>query len=214
MHAQQAFCHSSQLEAGINTAYILSSAAACLQVTAFVALLALDARRISQRRCDAAPCVRLPASLMYGQEGQDVHDGQIGASGQNGQLSEPLVEGSSGEMPLSTQPLSTQPMHRESSGASPAGGSTHFLEFELFSIYMSGCGYQMVPRHPVWPCLKPLQQHTKLHIPCALTAASKACSLMSGSDRMQVVRRRTEPGPRKHTCMALYSIQRVLEFEF
>jgi hypothetical protein len=29
-------------------------------VTAFVALLALDARRIEQRRCDLAPCVVLP----------------------------------------------------------------------------------------------------------------------------------------------------------
>jgi hypothetical protein len=32
----------------------------CTQVTAFVALLALDARRIEQRRCDLAPCVVLP----------------------------------------------------------------------------------------------------------------------------------------------------------
>ena len=35
----------------------------CVQVTAFVALLALDERRIAARRLDIAPCLRLPASV-------------------------------------------------------------------------------------------------------------------------------------------------------
>ncbi|CAL8466999.1 g6535 [Coccomyxa elongata] len=35
-----------------------------LQVTAFVALLALDARRIRERRLDVAPCIQLPARFL------------------------------------------------------------------------------------------------------------------------------------------------------
>lgn len=36
---------------------------ACEQVTAFVALLALDQRRVEAGRLDIAPCARLPALL-------------------------------------------------------------------------------------------------------------------------------------------------------
>ena len=112
-----------------------------MQVTAFVALLALDAQRISQRRCDAAPCIRLPASLMYGQEGQD---GQNGESGQKGQLDEPLVEGSSGEMPLSTQD-----MYRESIDAAPAGESAFYVLLsapEAYSCALAhGCDTARAP---------------------------------------------------------------------
>ena len=103
-----------------------------MQVTAFVALLALDAQRIGQRRCDAAPCIRLPASLMYGQEGHDGHAGQNRETGQNGQLNEPLVEGSSGEMPLSTPD-----MYRESSGAAPAGADTLLVCSLPLSMFVS-----------------------------------------------------------------------------
>ena len=88
-------------------------------MTAFVALLALDAERIRQRRCDAAPCVQLPASMLdgdarhSGDEGQDGRGRQIGQSEQDGQA---MAHEGSGEVPVSTQG-----MYRESSSAAPAG---------------------------------------------------------------------------------------------
>jgi hypothetical protein len=101
-----------------------------MQVTAFVALLALDAGRISERRCDALPCIRLPAHLMGesdgkdGQSGQDEQDreplvGLNEQSGQSRQSGEPLEVESSGEVPVSTQGM----YRGGSSGASPAGMS-------------------------------------------------------------------------------------------
>jgi len=99
-----------------------------MQVTAFVALLTLDSQRISQRRCDAAPCIRLPASLMDRHSGQDGPVGQDGDSAQNGQLAEPLVEGSSGEMPLSTPQI-----YQESTDVPVAGmsGRLHIVRCSL-----------------------------------------------------------------------------------
>jgi hypothetical protein len=103
-----------------------------MQVTVFVALLALDARRISERRCDVVPCVRFPAHLMgqsAGQEGlsgQDEQDRGLPAggneqSGQSRPSSEPLeVESkgeSSGEVPVSTHGMYSG----RSSGGSPTG---------------------------------------------------------------------------------------------
>ena len=88
-------------------------------MTAFVALLALDAERIRQRRCDAAPCIQLPASLLEGgaghsgDEGQDGPGRQNGKSGQDGQA---MAQESSGEVPVSTQG-----MYRENSSTAPAG---------------------------------------------------------------------------------------------
>ena len=100
----------------------------CMQVTAFVALLALDARRISERRCDAVPCIRLPAHLMGESDGQDGQSGQdeqdrdplVGMneqSGQSRQSGEPLEVESSGEVPVSTQGM----YRGGSSGTSPTG---------------------------------------------------------------------------------------------
>ena len=88
-------------------------------MTAFVALLALDAERIRQRRCDAAPCIQLPALLLdggarhSGDEGQDGQGRQNSLSGQDGQA---MAQEGSGEVPVSTQG-----MHRESSSTAPAG---------------------------------------------------------------------------------------------
>ena len=134
-----------------------------LQVTAFVALLALDAQRISQRRCDAAPCIRLPASLMYGQEGQDEHAGQSGESGQNGQLGEPLVEGSSGEMPLSTLD-----MYRESSKAIPAGASTLFPSSPPSSILASIGAVLAITQASASSKIPPPRQEMRMSVDCSL----------------------------------------------
>ena len=121
-----------------------------------MALLALDARRISQRRCDAAPCIRLPASLMYGQEGREGHAGE---SGQSGQPGEPLVEGSSGEMPVSTQP-----MHREDTGASPAGTTDPLRDSLLFSVDASRCGSQVILHRPISHPLKSIQESCSAYL--------------------------------------------------
>ena len=88
-------------------------------MTAFVALLALDAERIRQRRCDAAPCIQLPASLLEGDAGHSGDQGQDGPgrqSGQSGQDGQVMAQEGSGEVPVSTQG-----MYRESSSSAPAG---------------------------------------------------------------------------------------------
>ena len=98
---------------------------ACTQVTAFVALLALDAERIRQRRCDAAPCIQLPASLLEGDAGHGGYQGQDGQgrqSSQSGQDGQAMAQEGSGEVPVSTQG-----MYRESSSSAPAGMLGHLL---------------------------------------------------------------------------------------
>ena len=88
-------------------------------MTAFVALLALDAERIRQRRCDAAPCIQLPASLLEGDAGRGgdkERDGQGRQNGQSGQDGQAMAQEGSGEVPVSTQG-----MYRESSSSAPAG---------------------------------------------------------------------------------------------
>lgn len=44
------------------------------QVSAFVALLALDTQRIAERRLDVAPCVRLPESWLVAAEEEPPED--------------------------------------------------------------------------------------------------------------------------------------------
>ena len=51
------------------------------QVSAFVALLALDTQRIAQRRLDVAPCVRLPESWLVAEEEDELEGGGSGAGG-------------------------------------------------------------------------------------------------------------------------------------
>lgn len=65
------------------------------QVTAFVALLALDAQRIKERRLDVAPCIQLPAEYLGA--AADGHTGNDSAA------EEPLLSAdASEEIPVST----------------------------------------------------------------------------------------------------------------
>ena len=94
-----------------------------------MALLALDAERIRQRRCDAAPCIQLPASLLEGDArhcGDEAQDGQGRQTGESGQDGQAMAQEGSGEVPVSTQG-----MHRESSSTAPAGMLDRSLLAEL-----------------------------------------------------------------------------------
>ncbi len=68
-------------------------------MTAFVALLALDAQRIREGRLDVAPCIQLPPKYLGA--AADGHNG-------HGSSEEPLLSaGSSDEIPVSTNGATT-----------------------------------------------------------------------------------------------------------